>query len=727
MKIHRLKRVSSTSSGKNALEAVEIRRRQRYTSVRHALACLVVVLSLPVAGAVCAEPAGSADVHGLCAMSSKPFPRPAGSVEIPLPGGDFETGGKLPPRWTADVGKVVVADDAPQGKAYFRMEIRQGKALRTPWGVEAEPGRPYFLSFWLKSRREEPAVFTFSSQENLPSCGCDSRSLPDTGNQWKRVGCCFWMPAQGKTIQFHIVPREDGAAGEFLAVDDFHLRTATQEEMLAAYAAEHLHLPPYDVTPRPGDGQNLALSVAKWEGRAGISGKPFLIWALGSSWTDAQEDGYGLIDDIRKRFPHAPPIVYKLHAGSGTPWDYVWPWVEQFVAAEQPDLIFTYTLGTPEGLDAMLTEIRRHTTADVIVPSIHFNLNAAGWPDKGARAADLIVSRDRLHSKVPPTAAEIEAGHARAEEIRAICRKHKAEYVENRRDLAEYLTRTGVKVEELSHDGVHQGAHGRIRLWDSILRHITHPDHFSYAPESVERRIGVAGPAPTATEQVSLSGNWTIAKDSIRTGTAGSRLTVHFTGNRIDLLGRKTPRGGTVRVFVDGKPAEDAPAFFSTFIQPALVTEPGKQERAPRGDFGPHAVELREHLLPQTWTITVTSNVGDYRLEGSVTGPDGEGNVARTFVSRSGQIAVDPRFWRHGREEKKGEWVHYGNVVGDKFTFDVVRAARGKLSFQADEPVPLAEPLVENLPNRQHLLEIVTAGDGEVTIDGLYVFEPLER
>jgi hypothetical protein len=32
----------------------------------------------------------------------------------------------------------------------------------------------------------------------------------------------------------------------------------------------------------------------------------------------------------------------------------------------------------------------------------------------------------------------------------------------------------------------------------------------------------------------------------------------------------------------------------------------------------PHAVELGSNIVPQTWTITMTSNTGDYRLEGSV-------------------------------------------------------------------------------------------------------------
>ena len=40
----------------------------------------------------------------------------------------------------------------------------------------------------------------------------------------------------------------------------------------------------------------------------------------------------------------------------------------------------------------------------------------------------------------------------------------------------------------------------------------------------------------------------------------------------------------------------------------------------------PHAVNIGPNLArPQQWTITVTSDVGDYRLDGSAAGADGVG------------------------------------------------------------------------------------------------------
>ena len=67
-----------------------------------------------------------------------------------------------------------------------------------------------------------------------------------------------------------------------------------------------------------------------------------------------------------------------------------------------------------------MTEIRRHTTADIIVPSIHFN----------------------IHS--PLTPEDIETGYVSWARVREICQKHHAEYVEYRRDIAAYMKAHGV-------------------------------------------------------------------------------------------------------------------------------------------------------------------------------------------------------------------------------------------------------------------------------------------
>ena len=642
---------------------------------------------------------------GLRCVGRAYFPVPDGAVPVPLPGGDFETDGKVPAGWALGGGQIVTADDAPQGKCYYQFPARKGTILITPRDLDLPGGRPYFFSLWLKCPEDHWTCIGFRSDEPLRTIGDHYPGIPGTDNQWKRVGYYVWMPAQAKGLHLQIQPHKDSPEGQFIAVDDVRLRTATEAEMSAAYEADRQALPAYDATPRPEDGRHLALSVAKWEGRAGLPGKPFVIWAVGSSWTNFQGDGYPLIRAIRARFPHAPPIVYKKHAGSGTPWDYARGWVQQMVIPEQPDLVFTYTNGSPEGLDAMLTAIRRQTTADVIVASLHF----FQWN----KVTDEIIER-----------FEVDWG-----QVREVCRKHSVEFVENRRELAEYLRKNALEPAALVGDPVHQNHHGFIRIWDNVTRHVAKPAQFAYEPETRERRIAVAPPAQTESEQVSFSGKWTTAEGLVRTRQPEARVKVAFRGNRIDLIGRRLPEGGTLRVLIDGQEAEQAPVFFTTYIQPKPKSWPLKLQGPGPGDIAPHSVTLGDKVVPQTWTITMTSDDGDYQLAGTVTGADGEGHVTRLFTSRSGQIQIDPALWRHGRVERrndKGEVteVLFGNRTGDTFTFDVYRCAVGEVSFRSAEAGRFTLPLVQNLPNASHTLELVASGKGEITIEGLYVFQP---
>ena len=342
----------------------------------HYLACAVTVLQLLQGSPAQAQTAGVQERTGLSCISGKPFPVPDGSKIIVGFSADFQSAA-LPQGWSQGRGEVVTAADAPHGKCYFHMPAKKGTNLLSPV-ITAQGGAAYFLSLWLKAPLEPWLTVSFTSDErertytNIHVPFYYQPQPADSWNQWRQLGFYFWMPAQCKTIQLIVSPRQESPDG-FICVDDVRLRQVTGAEMSAAYKNERANFPPYDVTARPGDGRNLALSVAKWEGHAGLPGKPFVIWALGSSFTDWQGGGYELIEAIRRRFPNAPPIIYRKHGGPGTPWEYIDGWINQFVAFEEPDLIFTYTCGTLEGLDAMLTDIRRQTTADIIVPMFDHN------------------------------------------------------------------------------------------------------------------------------------------------------------------------------------------------------------------------------------------------------------------------------------------------------------------------------------------------------------------
>jgi hypothetical protein len=414
----------------------------------------------------------------------------------------------------------------------------------------------------------------------------------------------------------------------------------------------------------PMNGQHLALTMHKLEN--GIEPpRPFLIWAIGSSYTNMLGNGEAWMQEIPKRFPKAPPIEYRKMVGNSCPWQYLCGWARHLVIPDQPDLVLIYTLGDPQDLEKLIVELRSHTTADIIVPSIH-------W-----READLAMWGKSENSPQQDI-----------ESVRNVCRKYSVEFVENRRDWGEYLQANKLPISALLKDAVHQSDFGAHIINSNILAHLRRPDRYSYQPTSRERSI-----QPT--------------KETNGTFKAS------FTGNRIDLIGQKSSDGGTLQVLLDGKPAEQIEAFLMSYVQPNAKNSAEGRGAVPR-DQSPHGITLGERVIPQSWTILMTSDTGDYELSGSVTGSDGNGNAFKPFKSSTGQIMIEPELWRRAERNRKG----------DRFTFDVRRSTLSEIRFQGASGERFVVRIAENLSNREHTLELAPVGDGAARIEAMKVFQP---
>ena len=457
-------------------------------------------------------------------------------------------------------------------------------------------------------------------------------------------------------------------------------------------AAEETVTPPkgaaeYQAPPRPGDGSRMALTVQKLE-KGFDPDRPLLVWAIGSSFTNGLGNGELLAALIRERFPRAPQIIYKKMAGNSTSYHFSHGWARHLVIPDQPDVVLIYNFGKTEDLEAMIAELRRQTTADIIVGSLHWCVpHKAVWPD--------------------PEAAN---SHQDPQALRAVCQKYGAEFVENRRELTQYMLDNHLRIEDLLGDSVHQTRYAARMTVMNIARHFHRASHFEYDPLARERRVEVE--APSAAQM--SGGPWTPAQGgSARAATRkGSALSVRFRGNRVELIGWRGPEGGTADVRIDGRPASEVAAFYAGYIEPDKRNAPLPPN--PPRDRCPHAVTLGQNLIPQRWTITLTSDRGDYELVGSATGPDGRGNAFQPFTSLSGQILIDPRFWRDAKN----------NRTGDRFVFEVLRSTVSRVDFQAPAWEKFRLRLAAGLPCGEHVLELVACGDGAVVVDAVDVFEP---
>jgi hypothetical protein len=445
--------------------------------------------------------------------------------------------------------------------------------------------------------------------------------------------------------------------------------------------------PAYEAPPRAGDGANMALTVEKLQ-RGFDPPRPLLIWAIGSSFTNALGNGDTLIEAIRRDWPDAPPIVYKKMVGNSTSYHFTRGWARHLVIPDQPDVVLIYNFGRTEELEKLIRDLRNSTTADIIVPTLHWCVpHKPAWPDPEARN-----------------------GHQDPPALRALCEKYGVEFVESRRELTEYMLANGLEVEDMLVDSVHQSPYTARMINMNIARHFHRAQKPGYDPRSRERRLEAElCPAVQASR-----GDWhsADAAGALTASREGASITVAFTGNRIDLIGWRDPRGGSAEVWIDGKPAGEAAAFYAGYVQPDPKNAPAPPN--PPRDRAPHLVALGAGIVPQQWTITMTSDDGDFELAGSVTGPDGRGDALKPFASTSGQILIDPELWRGANT----------NRTGDRFTFEVTRSAVGQISFRGDERARFRARLVENLPNGPHTLKLTARGDGPVTVDAFDVFEP---
>ncbi len=143
-------------------------------------------------------------------------------------------------------------------------------------------------------------------------------------------------------------------------------------------------------------------------------------------------------------------------------------WVRHIVTPDHPDLVLVYNFGSSRNMEKLLTELRSHTTADIIVGSLHWcRKHQKAWPD-------------------PETPI---GGHIDPKTLRAVCQKYGVEFIETRRDITAYMLENNLKIADMLVDSVHQSPYMAKMINDSIAAHFNAKARFSYDPRSRERRI----------------------------------------------------------------------------------------------------------------------------------------------------------------------------------------------------------------------------------------------
>lgn len=388
-------------------------------------------------------------------------------------------------------------------------------------------------------------------------------------------------------------------------------------------------------------------------------------------WTDL------VADDLRKRFPNADLEIENRAIGGFASQLLIRP-AEHDVYPFYPDLVIFHVYGADQEYEEIIHRIRSRTAAEVLMQRDHVaasgvDPNATPNTNKG-QWWDNYMNNTRL----PEIAAKYGCGLA-----------------DVRGEWLHYLQKNQLKQQVLLRDGVHLNGRGCFVMAKIVEQSLI------YRPEL---------PASGAV----------LARD-YRTGTdakwAKSRLTLDFSGNRVELLPVPATNAGSVRVLIDGKPVSAHPECFAvTRPQPNPWASPLSLSR----------VDNTAPLIAEDWTLTVDSVTGSdpksatwaYSVRGSRTGVDSSGRSDAVFTSPSGRVKIEPESFFRGfsPELKAGHVITWRAYLQGTDIYSPVPPA--------DKTRENAVLLASGLTNGPHRLELIADGGKPPAIIALRVYKP---
>ena len=299
--------------------------------------------------------------------------------------------------------------------------------------------------------------------------------------------------------------------------------------------------------------------------------------------------------DLARRFPSVNFVFHKPAIGGFTSPALIrtaehdlYPWY--------PDLLVFHVYGPVDKYAEIIRNVRARTTAEIVLLTSH--LSAKETLDTNPDVNERIVA------------------------IRQIAKRHDCMLIDVRKRWIAYLQEHNLEPSALLRDGVHLNDEG-VKLLASFV-----------APELVHDPSLQTSPQAGNVTEIPLD------SPAVRQDETGN-LTLTFTGNRV-----VTVSGGageeSVDILLDGEEmsgrrelwAATRPSTAPQMWMPAI-----KQ------------VSFEKTPVTEGWTLTcLPDSTPDakrvhFRVEGSITGEDGEGFSDERFVSRSGRVVIDPADW----------------------------------------------------------------------------------
>ena len=384
-----------------------------------------------------------------------------------------------------------------------------------------------------------------------------------------------------------------------------------------------------------------------------------------------------LADALRRRFPNAD-LEIENRAIGGFASQLLVKAAEQDLYPFYPDLMIFHVYGSHLDYETLIANVRKRTTSEILMATDH--------PTKPAH-----LTEETDPAKLSPAQWEPWFNHVFLPQT---AKRYGAELADVRGPWKAFLLREKRDPKVYLADDVHLNERGNA-LMKAILA-----GYFHYnAALPIPNRNGVR------TYPVK-PGDW-----------KNGRLKLDFTGNRVDVIaqnGQTKEPADRFEVHIDNKKPSELPGSvvftrpstgYSTWI-PALLK-----------------IGSRAPLTPETWTATVIQVNPDksfrYRVHGSVTGDDGEGQNDQDFVSRSGRVQIAKGDWFTGFSKETmivGFTVHWEARLQSRDSYQTPLTPKADMEY--------GTTIAQGIANTPHHLEL-TARDGkQPAITAIRVYEP---
>ena len=351
-------------------------------------------------------------------------------------------------------------------------------------------------------------------------------------------------------------------------------------------------------------GANIQRSMSLMATSTGIKRNTVRILFYGQSIT-AQEWSNTLAERLKRRYPLADFVIENRAIGSFES-SRLARTAEADLYPFYPDLVIFQNYGDPARYEDMIRRIRERTTADILMANDHV---APLIGEKMDEITDpkLLAPTDKF-----PWRNYVF--------LPAIAKQYRTDLADVRGLWKRYLTDHKLKPSDLLFDDLHLNALGNFLMGEIVGAHLRH------RPELPDT-------------------GWNDLVKTYAVGPEGDvawkngKIVLPFEGNKIDLICKDARSAAPASIRIDGKKPSEFPEL-SVPTRTELVK--------PMSPFPPMlSVGANQPRVLEEWTLTATSVDANlkhfkFKVRGSITGEDGDGESGQRFVSKSGRVVFEP-------------------------------------------------------------------------------------